>query len=149
MTARSTRKSDSIKDYGPYMALVVDFPLVPIESKEHHKRALAVMRSLIDNDASLSSSQIAYGKTLAMLISAYEDAHYPLDKEGTSGPEMLQYLIGESGKTQAEIARLCGIPRQNISNYLAGTKTLSKPVRRKLCEIFKLKADIFEHSLAQ
>ena len=149
MTAKTKKKPGSTRDYGPYMALIVEFPLVPIETAAHHKQALAVMRRLIDNDANLSSGEIAYGKTLTMLISAYEDAQFPLERDGTSGPEMLKYLLEESGKTQSEIAKRCGIPRQNISNYLAGTKTLSQPIRQKLCEIFSLKADIFEYSLAR
>ncbi len=109
-----------------------------------------MLRELFRREESLNIGGITYFRALNRLIGDFESVRYKhLLESRPPGPEILQHLIEHSGKTQADLARAVGIDRQNISNYLKGRRALSKEVRLKLCQVFKLGEDIFEYSPAK
>ena len=75
-----------------------------------------------------------YVETLALLIGAYEDVHYPIGP--ASDGDMLRHLMDARGINQAQLHRATGIAKSTISEVLAGHRPFSKPMIRKLADYF-------------
>jgi antitoxin component HigA of HigAB toxin-antitoxin module len=127
-----------------YMELVARCPLFPIMNKREHAAARAMIVELTKKDGDLSKSEVGYGKVLVQLIQAYEKKLIG-DFFGTvSGDEALAYLLNEHGMKQTEAAKIAGVSKQNLNDFLNGRRGLTKEARRRLAAHFKVNAEVFE-----
>jgi antitoxin component HigA of HigAB toxin-antitoxin module len=90
----------------------------------------------------LTPGQADYLYALSELVSAYEQSHHPIEDADLDAVEKLQYLLEESGMTASDLGRLLG-NRQLGSAILRRERELSKTHIVKLCEHFKVSADLF------
>lgn len=130
-----------------YSTLCKAFPLSVIKSDAHNSAALKVAAALIRRETTLTNGGLTYLRALSQFISQYESIRYEhVIGSSRSGPEILKYLLEENSLSQADLAREVGTERQNISNYLACRRALSKEIRLRLCKRFSLAVDVFEFS---
>jgi HTH-type transcriptional regulator / antitoxin HigA len=131
----NTRFSLSAKTRDSYLELVLAFPLVSIGSAEHLAAAQMVMDQLLAK-ARLSDGEEMYLDALSDLVAAYEDEHHPI--EPASDADMLRHFLEAKGVTQAQLSRDTAISKSTISEVLAGKKSFSRQMIRKLAKYFKV-----------
>jgi HTH-type transcriptional regulator/antitoxin HigA len=121
------------KDRDSYLELVLDFPLASIKSEEHLAEAQRVMDELLAR-GTLDDGQAMYLDALSDLAGSYEDEHHVI--EPASDADMLQYLMDAKGVSQVQLSRNAGLPKSTISEVLAGKKTFTRQMIRKLADYF-------------
>lgn len=127
-----------------YLELVMRFPLVPIRSDAHLKKAHNMIDELIRiPEKKLTASQSAYLEVLGDLTSKYEQSLLDSELHHASGLEMLQYLMENSGTTQAALATILGISESAVSLILSGKREITAKHARKLGERFKVGPGLF------
>lgn len=119
--------------------LVRDFPLVPIRSDAHLRRAHRVIDALLSRK--LDSGEEQYLAVLSDLVADYEDAHHPVP--AASNAQMLAHLLEARRVTQAAVARATGIPRSTLSAILRGKRTVSKRIIAKLSANFNVESAVW------
>ncbi len=95
----------------------------------------------VDEDQ-LSPAQANYLLVLIDLIERYEDDHVPHGPALHSAGEVLRYLTAQAGMTGSDLRRLLG-NRQLGPALIRGDREPSKAHIAKLCELFKVSADLF------
>ncbi len=90
----------------------------------------------------LTKGQKEYLDTLTILFDAYEQANDPIQAGDLSGLDALQYLMEQNGMNASDLGRLLG-DRALGSRILSGDRSLSKAHIRRLCDRFKVSADLF------
>lgn len=105
-----------------YLELVEAFQLRPIRSDDHHRQAIAVMRSLLGIE--LSTDEADYLDVLGDLIRAFELAEHP-QPTATQG-DILRAMLEDRGVIQAELAAATGVADSNISAMLNNRRGISK-----------------------
>ena len=90
----------------------------------------------------LTAGQKEYLDTLTILFEAYEEAHPPFKNKGLSGLEALEFLMEQNGMNASALGRLLG-DRSLGGRILKGERELSKAHIRRLCDHFKVGADLF------
>ncbi len=125
-----------------YQALIDVFPLRPLRSERDYDAAAAILDALaVRPEGSLASGEQDYFDTLTMLVEAYDQVHHEPAKS-LEPITMLEYLMVESGMTQADLGRLLG-NRALASLILGRHRQLSKTHIRKLADHFKVSAALF------
>jgi len=127
-----------------YLKLIAKFPIVPIESWTHHKKAINVILKMNELDGELTPSEIGYGKALGMMISRFESSQLKSKLEKISGNDVLTFLMDQHNLSQSQIAELVDMPRQNVNSFLKGNRGLPRVAREKLAVRFKLKPELFD-----
>ena len=102
-----------------YMELVARFPLRPLRSDRDLERAARIANALAIRD-NLTQGETDYLDVLTDMIEKYEASHFPV--QDVSGVELLRFLLGEQGKSQAEVARELGMSPSTISEILSGKR---------------------------
>jgi HTH-type transcriptional regulator/antitoxin HigA len=126
-----------------YLALIDLFPLRPLRSDRDYDAAVKVLdRLAVRPEGSLEVGEQDYLDTLTLLVEAYDRDHCAPDAEPRDPLAMLNYLMQESGMTQAELGRLLG-NRALASLILNGHRHLSKSHIRKLAGHFKVSPALF------
>ena len=126
-----------------YLALIGVFPLRPLRSERDYDAAAAVLDGLaVRPEGSLNVGEQDYFDTLTMLVEAYDREHYTVGAGNGDPLTMLNYLMEESGMTQADLGRLLG-NRALASLILNGHRQLSKSHIRKLADHFKVSPSLF------
>ena len=110
-----------------------------IESNEEFDRLVATLEKL-DRVIQPTAEEKALGELLAVLIEEY-DSRVDLPEVGVSGPEMLAYLMEENGLKAADLGDV--MPRQRVSEILAGKRRISIDQAKKLGERFRVGPDLF------
>jgi HTH-type transcriptional regulator / antitoxin HigA len=123
------------KDRDVYLELVQALPLASIRSDEHLEAAQEVMDRLLAQ-SEIDDGEQMYLDALSDLVAAYEDDRHPIAP--ASDADMLRHLIDAKGVTQAQVSRETAIAKSTISEVLAGKKTLSRQMIRKLAAYFKV-----------
>lgn len=123
-----------------YLEMLREFPPRPIHDDGEHRRAIAVIDTLIDRGR-LTPEEEDYLEVLGLIVAAYEDSLY--EHPEFSGVDRLRHLIDEHGLSQADLARETGIPVQSLSDILNGKRRISPKVRGKLAERFGVPAFLF------
>jgi HTH-type transcriptional regulator/antitoxin HigA len=118
-----------------YLELVLAFPLASIKSDAQLQAAQKVIDQLLAR-GKLDNGGEMYLDALSDLVATYEDVHYAI--EPASDAEMLRHLMEAKGVTQAELSRETTIPKSTISEILAGKKSFSRQMIRKLANYFRL-----------
>jgi HTH-type transcriptional regulator / antitoxin HigA len=126
-----------------YLELVKRFPLTPLRTESQYKAAVKVMDSLsiIDEDK-LTPGQTDYLLVLTDLVEKHESEKHAIDLSRLSGLDSLKFLLEENDMSASDLGRLLG-NRQLGSAILRGDRQLSKEHIRKLCDRFKVSADLF------
>jgi HTH-type transcriptional regulator/antitoxin HigA len=88
-----------------------------------------------------SSAQQRLLELLSKLVNDYEEALFPTPNAPPR--EILQNLLDNSGKSQAEFARALGIPRSTISQILNGKRAISTENVFRLAEFFHVEPLLF------
>jgi HTH-type transcriptional regulator/antitoxin HigA len=122
-----------------YLELIMKFPLASLKSEEQFQGAQAALDELLVK-GKLTVGEEMYLDALSDLIASYEDAHYPIAP--ASDADMLRHLMEAKGVTQAELHQNTGLAKSSISEVLAGRKTFSRQMIRKLAEYFKVDVGI-------
>ena len=121
------------KSRDSYMELVLDFPLASIKSDEHLAEAQRVMDGLLAC-VSLDAGEETYLDALSDLAGSYEDEHHSI--EPASDAEMLRHLMEAKGVSQMQLSHDALLPKSTISEVLAGKKSFSRQMIRKLADYF-------------
>jgi HTH-type transcriptional regulator / antitoxin HigA len=132
---KDTSSSSAVygKSEDRYLELVRQFPLRPLRSDADLDAAVAVVDSLIDQEA-LSVAEQDYLDVLSDLVEAYEAEVVPIKPVGDA--DMLRFLIEQKGVTQSEVAKKAGIAESTISEVLAGKRKLNRTQIGKLARYF-------------
>lgn len=127
-----------------YFELVAKFPIVPIESWEHHTEAINVLLSFHERDGELTESEIAYGKALGTMVEDFESKELAGQIEKTTGNGMLEFIMDQHNMSKNQIAELLGMSLKDVIAFLKGKKSLSLAAREILAARFGLRAELFE-----
>lgn len=111
-----------------------------IRSEEENERLIAELETLDSRGDDLSPEEREYSELLAVLIEAFEDAHYPL--EGSTPDSRLRSLMEEHGLRQRDLLDVFG-SRGLASEVVSGKRAISKSQAKSLATIFHVPADLF------
>ena len=123
-----------------YSELVAILPPRPIHTEQQYEEASEMIFALAGFD--LSADQEDYLDALATFYRAYEREHHAFAAAPLSGLGALEYLMEESEMSASDLGRLLG-ERSLGSKVLRGERQLSKEHIRRLCDRFKVSADLF------
>lgn len=131
-----------------YRRLTKAFPLVPIESRRHHKLAgdLMVKLTRLENAGEIPEHVQGdidkFLTALGLLIEDYEKKHYPIDTSYLTPRDKLLFLMEQHGLTQTDLAQDLG-GQGNVSKVLKGERDLSKSAIKALAKRFGVSTDLF------
>jgi antitoxin component HigA of HigAB toxin-antitoxin module len=91
----------------------------------------------------LAKGQADYLETLVQLVEAYDAREHAIDVEGVGGVETLRHLMGESGMSGSDLARLLGLHASMGSKILNGDRSLTIDHVRLLSAHFAVRPDVF------
>jgi HTH-type transcriptional regulator/antitoxin HigA len=114
-----------------------------LRSEREYDAAASIVDALaVRPEGSLNPDEQDYLDTLTILIEAYDREQLDLEKMPGDPLSILQYLMEQSGMTQADLGRLLG-NRALASFILNGHRQLSKTHIRKLADHFKVSPALF------
>jgi len=113
--------------------------LRPIRTKGDYNRAIKIAGALTAK-TNLNQDQRDYLESLATLIEAYENTHFPIDAQDPI--ETLKFLLETNGLNGSDLGRILG-QRQLGSKILKGERHLSKSNIKKLAEHFSVEPGLF------
>ncbi len=111
--------------------------LKPIRTEAEHAEALADIERLWD--APEGSPEADRLEVLAMLVEAYEKAHFPIP--APDPVSFLEYVMDARGLTRKDMEPYIG-PRGRVADILNRTRPLSVAMIRRLCAGLNLPADV-------
>jgi len=111
--------------------------LKPIRTEAEHAEALADIERLWD--APEGSPEADRLEVLAMLVEAYEKAHFPI--EAPDPVAFLEYVMDVRGLTRKDLEPYIG-PRGRVADIMNKTRPLSVAMIRRLCAGLGLPADV-------
>src|SRR5438445_798904 len=130
-----TKFSMKVASRDSYLELVKAFPLASVKSETQLQESQKVMDRLLAR-GELDDGEELYLDALSDLVAAYEDDHHAI--EPASDADMLRHLLEAKGITQAQLSRGTLIPKSTISEVLAGKKSFSRQMIRKLADYFNV-----------
>ena len=125
-----------------YLALINRFPLRPIRDEEMLDLASDLFSELVLKAESRTPDESDYLSILGKLLREYEDAHKAVPPQMTP-QRALESLMEDNDLSQSELARQLKAPQSIISEFLAGTRGLSKTLVVKLSDYFKVSPELF------
>jgi antitoxin component HigA of HigAB toxin-antitoxin module len=126
-----------------YLALLGQFPLLPIKSRAEYDRAAAMVHRLATRKAKLDDGEEAYLEVLEGLLEQYGDKKNPINMDNVSPTRILRMLVEQAGMTVTELGELIG-SKGAASELLSGKrKEPSKAQIARLCARFKVDAGVF------
>lgn len=111
--------------------------LKPIRTEAEHAEALNDIERLWD--APEGSADADRLEVLAMLVEAYEKAHFPI--EAPDPISFLEYVMDSRGLTRKDLEQYIG-PRGRVADIMNKTRPLSVTMIRRLCAGLGLPADV-------
>jgi HTH-type transcriptional regulator / antitoxin HigA len=88
----------------------------------------------------LSPEETRLLETLAILIEAYEDEHYPIEKSPPN--EMLKFIMEQRDYRQKDLLHIFG-SSGIASEVINGKRSISKTQAKKLAEFFNVSVELF------
>ena len=130
-----TLVNDQIQTYWTNIA-----PLLIIRNEREYNAAVKRMNELLD-EIGTNEKHPLYSllDTLATLIHAYEEEHYPIP--ASTGADVLRFLMEEHGVTQSDLPEVGS--QGVISEILNGKRELNVRQIRVLAERFKVSTAVF------
>jgi HTH-type transcriptional regulator/antitoxin HigA len=116
------------------------FPLRPLRSDADLDAAVSVIDALIDRPR-LTAPEQDYLDVLSDLVEAYEAEAVPMRPVGDA--DLLRFLIGQKGVTQAAVAAGTGVAESTVSAVLAGKRMLNRNQIAKLARSFHVEPGVF------
>jgi len=113
--------------------------LRPIRTKGDYNRAIKIVGALTAK-TNLNQDQKDYLESLATLIEAYENKHFPIDAQNPI--EILKFLLESNGLNGSDLGRILG-QRQLGSKILKGERHLSRTHIKRLAEYFSVEPGLF------
>lgn len=115
----------------------------PIKTHRDHVAALKRIDRLMSKD--ITTKEEATLEVLGILVSAYEDEHFPIDKP--SPIEAIKFRMDQMGLKQVDVGRIIG-SKSRASEILSGKRSLTLPMIRSLSEELNIPAEILvrEHA---
>lgn len=111
--------------------------LKPIRTEAEHREALAEIERLWDApDAGPEADRL---EVLAVLVEAYEKAHYPI--EAPDPVAFLEYVMDTRGLTRKDLEPYIG-PRGRVADIMNRTRPLTVAMIRRLSAGLGLPADV-------
>jgi len=132
------------KNRDSYLELILAFPLSSIRSEAHLGEAQKVMDRLLGK-GKLDDGEGTYLDALSDLVAVYEDEHHAI--EPASDADMLRHLLDAKGVTQAQLSQETGIAKSSISEVLAGKKSFSRQMIRKLADYYNIDTSVLASNL--
>lgn len=111
--------------------------LKPIRTEAEHREALADIERLWD--APESGPEADRLEVLALLVEAYEKAHYPI--EAPDPVAFLEYVMDSRGLTRKDLEPYIG-PRGRVADIMNRTRPLTMSMIRRLAAGLGLPADV-------
>ena len=111
--------------------------LKPIRTEAEHNEALADIERLWD--APDGSPEVDRLEVLAMLVEAYEKAHFPI--EAPDPVAFLEYVMESRGLTRKDLEPYIG-PRGRVADIMNRTRPLSVTMIRRLSSGLGLPAEV-------
>ena len=131
-----------IFDRSQYTDLLTKYQPKIIETEEEYRQTLTVVEYFVFKK-DRSPEELALYNLAIMLVKDYESKICPMDDWRTQSPtEMLQYLLGTSGKRQADLVGIIG-SSGIVSEVVNGKRAISKSQAKKLGEIFQVSPSLF------
>lgn len=111
--------------------------LKPIRTEAEHREALAEIERLWDEpDTGPEADRL---EVLALLVEAYEKAHYPI--EAPDPVAFLEYVMDTRGLTRKDLEPYIG-PRGRVADIMNRTRPLTVAMIRRLSAGLGLPADV-------
>jgi HTH-type transcriptional regulator/antitoxin HigA len=127
-------------------ALVRAYPLRALRDEVDHDNAWEMIDRLTSTPRRTAGQQ-EYLDTLSILFSAYEQEHYAIETSDLPPLEIVQDLLDHNDMTASDLGRLLG-DRSLGAKILRGERQLSKEHIVRLCDRFKVSADLFLNRVA-
>ena len=123
------------------MVGVLDFtkPHV-LRNEEEYNTAVAEIDDLLDIDPQSGSEEYDRLEFLSILVQAYEDTHFPIDKQPTP-QEVVDFMLEQKGLSRADLAKWMG-GRSRASEFFSGVRRLSLRQIETLREKLGIPADL-------
>ncbi|MCL1468779.1 helix-turn-helix domain-containing protein [Argonema galeatum] len=135
-TGKTTPGTPSPSDY---LSMIAAFPPRPITSEEELDATQKVMDSLIDR-GTLTDDERDYLHLLGLLVSEYEEIHYPIDD--IFGVALLKALIEDWNLQEKDLIPIFQT-ESNVSEVLSGKQELTVTHIEKLAEFFHVSPAAF------
>jgi len=115
-------------------------PLLTIRNEREYNAAIKRLNELLDEiGTNEKHSLYSLLDTLATLIHAYEEEHYPIPE--STGADILRFLMEEHGLTQSDLPEVGS--QGVISEILSGKRELNVRQIRALADRFKVSPAVF------
>lgn len=114
-----------------------------IETEAQYKKALKKIEELmvrVGDNQSYDNPEFVMMDRLSDMVADYEDKHYNI--ETPSLIDVIKLRMYEMKLNQGELAKLLGIPKSRISEYLKGKRDITLEVARKLHSKLQIDGDI-------
>lgn len=135
------KKMISVIQNKTYADLVVKVLPTAVQSEEEYGMMLANINELMSKgENSLSPEEERLLETLAILVEAYEDEHYPMPEVAPN--EILKFLMKENDYKQKDLVHIFG-SSGIASEVVSGKRSISKAQAKKLAEFFKVSVELF------
>jgi len=123
------------------MATTLEYSAVRLlRTEAEYDTAVAEMATLMDQEPALGTPARDRVEVLTLLISAYDDAHYPMGDASTPR-DVVDFLLEQNGMTRAQLAPLLG-GRSRVSDFFNGVRPLSVGQVQALRARFGVSADL-------
>ena len=93
----------------------------------------------------LDSGEEMYLDALSDLVGGFEDRNHPIDP--ASDADMLRHLMDAKSVNQAELSRDAEIAKSTVSEILAGKKSFTRKIIRKLADYFSVDVSVLSANL--
>jgi HTH-type transcriptional regulator/antitoxin HigA len=115
-------------------------PLLTIRSAREYNAAIKRLNELLDEIGTNEKHPLySFLDTLATLIHAYEEEHYPIPE--STGADVLRFLMEEHGLTQVDLPEIGS--QGVVSEILNGKRELNVRQIRALAERFGVSTAVF------
>ena len=141
MRTSGIKSQATVRLPGRFKDLVSLFPPRAVRDEADYDNTIEMLDALTST-ARRTKGQDEYLNTLAVLVEAHEDEHYPIDTSHVAPLDSLEHLVAESGMNASRLGDLLG-NRSLGSKLLRGERQLSKAHIRALCRHFRVKPELF------
>ena len=114
-----------------------------IENELQYQEALRkidVLMAKIGDDHNFDNPEFVMMDRLSELVADYEDQHYAI--EMPSLIDVIKLRMYEMGLKQDDLAKLLGVSKSRISEYLRGKRDITLDVAKKLHNQLQIDGDI-------
>ena len=132
---------NSIIENAAYARLVVSVLPTVIRNEEEYDIMISNIDELMSRpEESLSPEEDRLLETMAILVEAYEEVHYPIPEASVT--DILNFFMEDRGIKQSDLLPVFG-SSGITSEVVNGKRSISKAQARKLSDYFKVSVELF------